>query len=125
MAERLAEIEEKLQAMANQSAAIMGGLLIDMLTEALPQDWPDALTDRVQAVSKAIRPVFTLDPKLQISIEPMGEPMGEIAFRDLPGFYKALETSQPADLPLGLRWPPTADPKEIIDDLKAAIAGTN
>ena len=119
LSRRLAEIEEKLEAVANNSAVAMGGLLIDILTAALPDDWPASVAERLHAITEAIRPVFSLDPMLQIRTDPPGE----IAYRDLPGFYKILESSQASDWPLDTRWQPQATPRQITDTLKAAIAG--
>ena len=120
LSRRLAEMEEKLETIANNSAVAMGGLLIDLLAAALPQDWPADIADRLHAITEAIRPVFSLDPMLQIHTDPPGE----IAYRDLPGFYKTLEASQASEWPLGTRWQAQATPEQVTGKLQAAIAGS-
>ena len=117
---RLAEIEERLEAVADNAALAMGGLLVDMLAAALPDNWPAEVADRLHGIAEAIRPVFALDPMLQVHTDPPGE----IAYRDLPGFYKVLEASQASDWPLGTRWDTQDTPKHVADKLKAAIDGS-
>lgn len=118
---RLAEVERKLQAIADDAAVTMGGLLVDMLAAALPDDWPGAVADRLHGITEAIRPVFSLEPMLQIQTDPPGE----IAYRDIPGFYKVLQASQASDWPLGTRWQAGATPDQVAGKLKAAIAGSD
>ena len=120
LGQRLAEIEEKLEAIANNAAVTMAGLLVDMLAAALPDDWPAAVADRLHGITEAIRPVFSLAPMLEVHTDPPGE----IAYQDLPGFYKILEASQASDWPLGIRWQVQTTPEQITDKLKAAIAGS-
>jgi len=91
---RVADIEGNLAAIADQSAATMGGLLIDMLTASLPPDWP---ADRLREIVAAIRPIFALEPRLQIR----SDQPGEVSFRDLPGLYRAMEAG---DWELAVRW---------------------
>ena len=117
LARRLAEIEKKLQATADQSAGEMGRLLIDMLRHALPEDCPQAVLDRLQAAVEAVRPVFTLEPRLHVGTEPPGE----IGFRDLPGLYRVLETSYPPEWPIGVSWGTAGNPRQSIDVLRSAI----
>ncbi len=119
LSRRLAEVEKKLEAIADNAAVAVGGLLIDMLAAALPDDWPATVAERLHGIAEAIRPVFSLEPMLQIHTDPPGE----IAYRDLPGFYKILEASQASDWPLGTRWQVQAAPDQITDTLRAAIAG--
>jgi len=98
LTKRVADIEENLAAMADQSAATMGGLLIDMLTASLPPDWPlDWPADRLREIVAAIRPIFALEPRLQFS---SAQP-GEVSFRDLPGLYRVVEAG---DWELAVRW---------------------
>lgn len=117
---RLAEVEKALEAIANNAAVAMGGLLIDMLAAALPDDWPPSVADRLHGITETIRPLFAVEPRLQIQTDPPGE----IAYRDLPGFYKFLEASQSSDWPLGTRWQAQATPQQVADKLKAIIAGS-
>ncbi len=120
LSKRLDEIEKKLEAIADNSAVTMGGLLIDILTAALPDDWPSTVADRLQDITKAIRPVFSLEPMLEIHTDPPGE----ISYRDIPGLYKILEASQASDWPLDARWQAQTTPEQITGKLKAALAGS-
>lgn len=115
---RLEEIEAQLETVAQNAAGIMGGLLIDMLLEALPPDFPKPAADRVQAVVEAVRPVFELDPRLQVP----GDPPGELSFRDMPAFYQALRAGFGADAPLALRWHAPNPVREQLPGLAAALA---
>ncbi len=81
---RVAAIEDSLDAIAEHSAATMGGLLLDILAAALPPGWP---ADRLEEVVAAIKPIFALEPRLHIS----PAVPGEVSFRDLPAFYRAME----------------------------------
>jgi len=112
---RVAAVEACLAAIADQSAATMGGLLLDILTAALPPGCP---ADRLEEIVAAIRPIFALEPRLPIS----PAVPGEVAFRDLPAFYRAMDAG---DWELALRWhQPGADidPAEIASALHRAIA---
>src|SRR5271165_2211916 len=84
LTKRVADIEENLAAIVDQSAVTMGGLLIEMLTASLPPDWP---ADRLREIVAAIRPIFALEPRLEVR---SGQP-GEVSFRDLPRLYRAME----------------------------------
>lgn len=113
---RLSDMEQRLEELANESATLVGGLLIDMLLAALPDDWPFGVAEKLREVIEAVRPVFALDPKLQIN----ADPPAELAFRDLPGFYRALQDSPAIEWPLGIRWP-SGDARGAIANLAAAI----
>jgi hypothetical protein len=111
---QVAEIERSLAMIADQSAATMGGLLIDMLAASAPPGWP---ADRLGAVVEVIRPIFELEPRLHIqSREP-----GAVSFRDLPALYRALESG---DWDLTLRWDQVGagiDRSEMTVALRQAI----
>lgn len=115
---RVAEIEERIQAIADQEAADMGGLLVDMLRHALPEDCPEPVLERLNAAIEAVRPVFVVNPKLRVATEPPGE----VAFRDLPGLYRVLEDSHPPEWPIGVSWKTDGTPAACIGVLNAAIA---
>jgi hypothetical protein len=111
---RVAAIEQDLAAMADQSAATIGGLLIDVLAAALPPDWPAA---RLAPIVEAIRPIFDLEPRLHIRPK---QP-GEASFRDLPALYKALDAG---DWDLATRWHQAAsdsDPPGLTARIRQAI----
>jgi hypothetical protein len=92
--QRVAAIEASLTAIADQSAATMGGLLLDIFATALPPGCP---ADRLGEIVAAIKPIFALEPRLHIS----PAVPGEVSFRDLPAFYRAMEAG---DWELALRW---------------------
>jgi hypothetical protein len=94
LTQRVAAIEASLNAMADQSAATMGGLLLDILGAALPPGHP---ADGLYEIVKAIKPIFELEPRLRIT----PAVPGEVSFRDLPAFYRAMEAG---DWELALRW---------------------
>jgi hypothetical protein len=84
---RIADMEKTLATIADQSAATVAGLLIDMLAAARPPDWPADTADRLAKVQEAIRPVFALEPLLPLGhVQP-----GDIALADLPGLLKAVK----------------------------------
>jgi hypothetical protein len=115
LARRVAAIEHDLVAMVDQSAATVGGLLIDILAAALPSDWPAA---RLGPIVEAIRPVFDLEPRLHICPR---QP-GEASFRTLPALYKALDAG---DWDLAARWHQAAsdsDPSDLAARIRQAIA---
>lgn len=88
---RVVEIEDNLAAMADQSAATMGGLLLDLLLAS------DSRADRLEQIVAAIRPIFALEPRLHIS----PAVPGEVSFRDLPALCAAIETGEGE---LAVRW---------------------
>jgi hypothetical protein len=114
---RVAAIEDRLQAIADQAAADIGGLLIDMLRHALPEDCPASVQERLNEAVEAVRPMFVIGPKFRIATEPPGE----IAFHDLAGLYKVLEASHPPEWPVGVSWTTGGDAGKGIAALKAAI----
>jgi hypothetical protein len=115
---RVAEIEAHLQETAQNAASLMAGFLLDLLKDALPDGFPEPASARLDKVIEAIRPVFELDPRLQLP----GEPPGELSFRDLPAFHRALRDGFGAAAPLSLRWAAPVRPAEQLPALQAAIA---
>jgi hypothetical protein len=114
LTQRVAAIEQSLGAMADQSAATMGGLLLDILAAALPAGGP---AHRLEEVVAAIRPIFALEPRLHVT----PAVPGEVAFRDLPALYLAMEAG---DWELAVRWHQPAadiDPAGMAGALRQAI----
>jgi hypothetical protein len=112
---RVAAIEDSLNAIADQSAATMGGLLLDILAAALPAGNP---ADGLAGIVAAIRPIFALEPRLHVS--PAAP--GEVSFRDLPAFYRAMEAG---DWELALRWHQPGgdlDPAAMAAAIRRAVA---
>nr|WP_294550250.1 hypothetical protein [uncultured Rhodopila sp.] len=124
LTQRVAAIEDSLNAIANQSAATMGGLLLDILAAVLPPAAPAdrleeaAPADRLEEIVAAIRPIFALEPRLHVS----PAVPGEVSFRDLPAFYRAMEAG---DWELALRWHQPGgdiDPAGMAASIRRAIA---
>jgi hypothetical protein len=114
LTKRVAAIEDRLDAIADQSAATMGGLLLDILAAVLPAHRP---ADGLDEIINAIKPIFALEPRLRIS----PAVPGEVSFRDLPAFYRAMEAG---DWELALCWhQPGADiaPDEMAAAIRRAI----
>jgi hypothetical protein len=112
---RITVIEQDLVAMADQSAATIGGLLIDILAAALPPDWP---APRLPSITDAIRPIFDLEPRLHLGPK---QP-GEMSFRALPALYAALDSG---DWDLVLRWHQAAadvNPADLAARIRQAVA---
>ncbi|HVY16644.1 MAG TPA: hypothetical protein VHB27_15575 [Rhodopila sp.] len=116
---RLRDLETKLEAIAADSAAQMGGLLVDMLRHAVPEDWPDTVKDRLAQVIEAVRPSFYLDPKLFLHLDTPGQ----LDFADLPGFARRLETLETTDWAVTIRWDVEKLPETVLPALRAAVAG--
>jgi hypothetical protein len=112
---RVAAIEHTLAAIADQSAATVGLLLLDVLTAALPPGWP---ADRLAAIVAAIRPIFALEPRLHIS--PAVE--GELPLHDLPALAEAMQVG---NRELVVRWHSPAgdnDPADLAGAVRQAIS---
>jgi hypothetical protein len=106
---RVTEMAQELAAMADQSAATMGGLLIDILATAVP---PGPPADKLNDIVAAIRPIFALEPRLHVR---PGK-AGEVKLHDLPALYKAMDAG---DWELAVRW---HQPGAEIDPSKLAAS---
>jgi hypothetical protein len=94
LSRRVAGIEDNLAAIADQSAATMGGLLLDLLAASAPPGLP---AERLAEIVAAIRPIFALEPRLHIS----PAVPGEVSFHDLLAIYTDLGSG---DCELAIRW---------------------
>jgi hypothetical protein len=119
LTQRLQDLEPRLEDIAADSAAQMGGLLIDMLQRAVPDDWPQSFKERLADVIDAVRPSFYLDPKLTLHFNPPGQ----IDFRDLPGFARRLETLEATDWAVTIHWDVEKLPETVLPELITAVAG--
>ncbi len=113
----LDHLDTQLEEIAANSAAQIGGLLIDMLARAVPETWDAAVRETLGRVIDAVLPSFYLEPSLRLHT-----PDGLVRFRDLPGFAKALETLEATDWAITLHWDVAKLPEAILPDLQAAIA---
>jgi hypothetical protein len=119
LTQRLQDLETRLEDIAADAAAQMGGLLIDMLQRAAPDDAPQAFKERLADVVEAVRPSFYLDPKLMLHLDPPGQ----IDFRDLAAFASRLETLEATDWAVTIHWNVEKPPETVLPALSAAIAG--
>jgi hypothetical protein len=114
--QRLEQLDTQLQEIAANSAAQMGGLLIEMLAKAAPETWDAALREKLGQVIEAVLPSFHLEPALRLHT-----PLGFVGFRDLPGFAKTLESLDDTDWAVTLHWDVEKPPDAVLPDLRAAI----
>jgi hypothetical protein len=115
----LLDLETRLADIAAESAAQMGGLLVDMLQRAAPDDWPHSFHNRLAEVVEAVRPSFYLDPKLLLHLDPPAL----LDFRDLPGFARRLDTLEATDWAVTIHWDVEKPPERVLPELTAAVAG--
>lgn len=115
--QRLAELDSRLEQIAADSATQIGGLLIDMLIQALPDDAPGDFRTGLAAVIEAVRPSFHLDPRLHLH----ADAPAEIGLRDLPGLVKALEDMQTTDWTVSLRWDTKQPATAALPALSATV----
>jgi hypothetical protein len=114
--ERLDELDSRLEQIAADSATQIGGLLIDMLIQALPDGAPGDFRTGLAAVIEAVRPSFHLDPRLHLHTDTPAE----IGLRDLPGLVKALDDIQSTEWAVSLRWDTKQPPAAALPALSAA-----
>lgn len=114
--QRLEQLDVQLAEIAANSAAQMGGLLIEMLAKAAPEEWDAAVREKLGKVIEAVLPSFHLEPSLHVHT-----PLGIIGFQDLPGFAKTLESLEDTDWAVTLHWDVQKPPDAVLPDLRAAI----
>lgn len=118
MNKRLDELDSRLDQIAANSATQIGDLLIAMLIQAVPEEWPAAIKANVATVINAVRPSFYLDPRLHLH----HDAPAEIGLRDLPALLTALEDIQATDWAISLRWDTQQPPEAALPALRDAAA---
>lgn len=119
--QRLDDLDSRLDQIAADSAAQVGGLLIAMLIQAVPEEWPSGIKDNLSTVIEAVRPSFHLDPRLHLH----HDTQTEIGIRDLPSLLAALEDIQATDWAISLRWDTRQPPEAALPALREAAAAAH
>lgn len=107
---RITDLEGQLEAIAAQSSAQMGELLIDMLAHVVPDDWEEPVRAKLAAVIAAVKPSFWLAPRLRLHLDP---PV-DVALRDLPALARLLDEAHATDLAVTLRWDTGETPQAAL-----------
>jgi hypothetical protein len=116
--QRLDDLDTRLDQIAADSAAQIGDLLIAMLIQAVPDDWPGDIKANVATVIEAVRPSFHLDPRLHLH----HDAQADIGIRDLPALLTALEDIQATDWAISLHWDTRQPPEAALPALRQATA---
>ncbi len=115
---RLDDLDSRLDQYDADSAAQIGDLLIAILIQAVPEEWPGDIKGNLATVIEAVRPSFYLNPKLHLH----HDTQTEIGIHDLPGLLTALEDIQTTDWAISLRWDTRQPPEAALPALRKAAA---
>jgi hypothetical protein len=114
---RIEAMQSHLQQVADNAATQMAGLLLDLLTQALPEDWPDPVRDRLAELVDAVRPAFALEPRFHLQT-PAPAVLG---LTDIPSLVRAIDAVQDTDWPITLRWTHTQAAQDMLPAIQAAL----
>jgi hypothetical protein len=117
LCEQITKLQDKLDGIAENAAAQISELLVEMLAASIPPDWPEPMQARLADVIAAVKPSFWLDPKLHIRLDPPAL----ISLQDLPALASHLDTWQETDWAVAWHWDTGHSPDATRTALQAAL----